>query len=168
MDDSEELPEEWTTTWIEIIKPKASKGWIWKRKNWYINKAGLEESFDGKNGIYELRLNKGEDTCVIYIGSSCAEGGLCKRLSQYVRNGSHKAMLIQTALSAGATIEARACIYEDCVTAHARENQMLAKLDYLWNIRKNLTPRKQEAFATALYGITPEVYQPEKSRRHSK
>ena len=111
-----------------------------------------------KYGIYELRLNKEEETCVVYIGSSCAEGGLYARLSQYVTNGAHKALLIQKALSAGATIEARACIYKDCGIARAGENEILATLDYLWNIRNNLTPRKQEASVTALYGMTPAVF----------
>ena len=152
VDDSKVLPETWTE-WITIIKPKASKGWEKKteKENWYTNVAGLKQSIDGTNGIYELRLKKGKDTCVVYIGSSCAKCGLCKRLSQYVTNGAHKAPLIQTALSAGTTIQARACIYEDCKTAHKREDEMLAKFDYLWNERSNLTTRKKDAFTTALF-----------------
>ena len=155
-DDSEELLKKWTT-WIAIIKPKASKGWRWKRKNWYTNLAGLKKLIDDESGIYELRLNKEGKTCVVYIGSSCAEGGLYDRLSQYATDGSHKVLLIQKALSEGATIEARACTLKDCGTARARENEILEQLDYSWNIRSNLTPRKQEAFAKALHGIT--VYQ---------
>ena len=155
--DSEVLPETWTL-WTIIITPEESKGWIMKRENWYTNLAGLKQ-FVGKNDIYELRLKKEKNTVVVYIGSSCAKGGLCARLSQYARNGSHKALLIQKALSAGARIEARTCTLKDCETARARENEILAKLDYLWNIRSNMTPRKEEASATALYGMT--VYQPE-------
>ena len=161
-DDSEELPEEWTK-WIAIIKPKItpeehSKGWIRKRENWHTKSAVLQQ-FDGTSDIYELRLHKGRNKCVVYIGSSCAKGGLRYRLSQYATNGSHKALLIQKALSARVTIEARACTLKDCETARARENEILAKYDYLWNRRRNMTLRKAEAFATALYGITPEVYQ---------
>ena len=160
VDVSKVLPEEWTN-WFEIIKSKkekGSKGWKKKRGyDWYTNVAGLQQ-FVGESGIYELRLHKGRKTCVVYIGSSCAEGGLRARLSQYARNGSHKAPLIQKALSTGATIEARACTtYQDCKTARKRENDILEKLDYLWNIRNNLTPRKQKAFTTALNRIT--VYQ---------
>ena len=131
------------------------------------------QQFDAtsESGIYELRLHKGEDRCVVYIGSSCAEGGLRYRLSQYARNGSHKALLIQKALSAGVTIEARAYPYDDCETARLREDEILAKYDYLWNRRSNMTRRKREpiatAIATALYGITPPVYQ-KKSRRGSR
>ena len=154
-DDYEELPEEWTD-WIKIIKPKASKGdgWRWKRKNWYTNLAELKQSIGDESGIYELRLNKEEDKRVVYIGSSCAEGGLYARLSQYATNGSHKVLLIQKALSEGATIEARARTYNTCETAREREDKILEELDYSWNIRSNMTRRKQEAFATALYGIT--------------
>ena len=161
-DDSVVLRGNWTN-WIKIIKPKASKGegWTWKKKNWYTNTNSELQQFVCRNGIYELRLNKEGKTCVVYIGSSCAEGGLCDRLSQYATNGAHKYLLIQKALSAGATIEARACTYKDCETARARENEILAKFDYLWNIRSNLTPRKQEAIAKALYGMTPPVYQQE-------
>ena len=161
----EELPKKEWTGWKEIIKPtitpeEESKGWRGRRENWYTNSVELKklkESIDGKSGIYELRLNKEGKTCVVYIGSSCAEGGLYTRLSQYVRNGDHKAPLIQIALSEGATIEARACTYKDCETAQARENEVLAKFDYLWNIRNNQTPRKKEASATALNRMT--VYQ---------
>ena len=160
VDDSEVLLKKWTE-WIAIIKPEITEeeekdGWEVKRKNWYTKSAVLKQ-FDGTSDIYELRLHKGRNKCVVYIGSSCAEGGLRYRLSQYVRNGAHKYLLIQKALSAGATIEARAYPYDDCETAHARENEILAKLDYPWNIRKNMTPKKKEAFAKALYGMTPPV-----------
>ena len=148
VNDFEVLPGKEWTDWENIIKPIIKReeasgdgmgGWIKKRENWYINLDELKEfecRFDGKSGIYELCLKKGEDTFVVYIGSSCAEGGLYARLSQYATNGAHKALLIQKALSAGATIEARACTYKDCKTAHARENEILAQLDYLWKIKK--------------------------------
>ena len=164
VDDSKVLPgtKKWTI-WIELIKPKITKaeesqGWTEKRKNWHTNSAVLE-AFDGKkngkSGIYELCLmKKGKRTVVVYIGSSCDKCGLCNRLSQYARDGSHKALLIQKALSEGATIGARASFYKLCETAHVRENEILEKVDYPWNIRSNLTPRKEEAFATALYGMT--------------
>ena len=165
VDKSDFMLKKWTD-WIAIIKPKITKaeeseGWTKKRENWHTNSAVLNE-FDGKkngkkHGIYELQLKKGGKPCVVYIGSTCAEGGLHARLLQYVRDGSHKVRFIQTALSAGATIEARAYPYDDCEIARLREDIILAKLDYLWNIRSNLTPRKQEAFAKALHGIT--VYQ---------
>ena len=172
-DYSEMLPGKQWTPWIELIKPEITEaeeedGWEEKRENryttLYINLAELKEfveSVVGENGIYELRLKKEEETkktCVVYIGSSCAENGLYARLSQYATKKSNKFLLIQAALSAGATIEARACPYKLCETARACENEILAKFDYLWNIRSNQTPRKREASVTALYRMTPAVF----------
>ena len=98
---------------------------------------------------------------MVYVGCTCRQRNdrsLTDRLSEYARNGSHKADLIDRALRNGYQIWVRTkkvnlegqqrgqCGAPNRVEsqreAERMENVLLAKYDYKWNIRNNENIRR--------------------------
>ena len=98
---------------------------------------------------------------MVYVGCTCRQRNdrsLTDRLSEYARNGSHKADLIDQALEDGYQIKVRTkkvnlegqqdgrCgppnRVESQREAERMENVLLAKYDYKWNIRNNENIRR--------------------------
>lgn len=104
-------------------------------------------------GIYELRIMKDTKTVVVYVGSSCCGTGkgVRSRLKGYATNGSHKRAFINAALIEGAIIQARVKVNDECTKEQSGEweNELLAKYDYLWNVRRNWTERKRAIYTKA-------------------
>ena len=93
---------------------------------------------------------------MVYVGCTCRQRNdrsLTDRLSEYARNGSHKADLIDRALRNGYEIWVRTkkvnlegqqrgqcgapTLDQKQGEAQRMENVLLAKYDYKWNIRRN-------------------------------
>ena len=106
-------------------------------------------------GVYELKVDNGVKSYVVYIGSTCRgrwdrtdcpcigthEGGdkgkrcsLRRRITEYATNGSHKSELIDRAITKGFSLYVRYLISEN---AQVLENEYLARYDYAWNERHN-------------------------------
>ncbi len=95
-------------------------------------------------GIYEwAAVGPLPGRLVVYLGSTCRgkPGALRGRILEYCNNGSHKANLINDALSRGYELCVRVKIIEgnhpSRIGAEAVENALLATYDYAWNIRLN-------------------------------
>lgn len=150
------------TNWITIMsssqEPNTSSS-TWERRSGkgigYRNTWALGKAFENDYcGIYELRMVKDRKTVVVYVGSSCGTGkGVRSRLQCYARDGSHKQPFIDAVLSVkGVSIQARAKSYFGCVkeVSGKLEDELLAKYDYLWNVRKNESVRKRKLYAVAV------------------
>ena len=94
-------------------------------------------------GIYEWRAKgtfPNQPNFVVYIGSTCRSkpGALRKRILEYCNNGSHKAVQIDDALGRGYELWVRVKRADGRrKSAEDRENELLDKYDYAWNIRRN-------------------------------
>ena len=101
--------------------------------------------------IYEWRAVRGNESYVVYIGSTCRnscrrDSGTCPctrrcslyiRVNEYATTGSHKERLIDDALEEGFRLQVRYNICETPKEAHALENDHLDEFDYAWNKRRN-------------------------------
>jgi len=102
--------------------------------------------------IYEWRAVRGNESYVVYIGSTCRN--LCRRdtntcpctrgrcslyirVNEYATNGSHKERLIDDALEKGFRLQVRYNTCESPREAHDLENEHLDEFDYAWNKRRN-------------------------------
>ena len=96
-------------------------------------------------GVYELGLMRkkhGVDLAkaAFYVGSTCREGtdhSLGSRIFEYVRNGSHKADLIDAALDHRLTVYVRVIQTKGNDEARALEDELLTTYNYAWNDVKN-------------------------------
>lgn len=95
-------------------------------------------------GIYEWRtIRQGQPKRgqVVYVGSTCTRRGtfhwLQNRILGYCSTGNHKKDLINEALKRGYTLEVRYKEANDEEDAKTKENELLAKYNYAWNIRNN-------------------------------
>lgn len=107
-------------------------------------------------GIYEFKLKEGGyNNAIVYVGCTCRrrqDDSLRQRVNEYLRNGSHKARLINRVLRRGAEIHVRVKPYvcrgaERALNqlqagAEQLENALLASYDYAWNERGNGEIRK--------------------------
>lgn len=97
----------------------------------------------GKNcGIYEWQATRDrQPNTVVYVGSTCPRGGSCPRLRNriigYCTDGNHKMDLINDALRKRYELWVRFKRAENVEQARNRENELLARYDYAWNIRNN-------------------------------
>ena len=131
--------------WKELISPS------WDIQGHSLQRPGghqgsysplLEDEINAKwkgCGVYELGLkNKGHYRPIVsfYVGSTCREGtdhSLGSRIFEYVRNGSHKAELINKAVDHRLTVYVRVVQTEDDDEARDLEQQLLTKYNYAWN-----------------------------------
>ena len=109
-------------------------------------------------GVYELKADNGEESYVVYIGSTCRKrynrkdcscsgdkhrcyhGEPCSlklRITEYARYGSHKAELINNAIHMGFDIYVRYINCRSTEVARVLEGRYLALYDYAWNLKKN-------------------------------
>ena len=69
--------------------------------------------------------------------SNARPESLRDRVQEYCRNGSHKADLINDALTSGYELWFRVKSAPDRQTAEDLENELLDRYDYAWNVRRN-------------------------------
>ena len=112
--------------------------------------SNLDDFLRGKGnlcGIYEWRATRDDQpNRVVYVGSTCTRGNGCSKLRSRIRgyctDGNHKADLINDALEKGYKLEVRYKKAANVDDARKKENQLLDKYDYAWNIRSNGSVRK--------------------------
>ena len=103
-----------------------------------------------KCGIYEWQARRprrgirSANLKVVYVGSTCTgkPGSLKARILEYCTNGSHKSENINDALQKGYELWVRVekngpSSDRSTTTAENRENELLKKYDYAWNVRNN-------------------------------
>ena len=103
-------------------------------------------------GVYELKVENGDQKAVVYVGSTCraAKSSLHDRISEYMLDGSHIRGIIQRALNASFRIYVRWLKIkkidfpeEDLrKLAEEVENKYLDEYDYPWNKRRNVERRE--------------------------
>ena len=100
-------------------------------------------------GIYEWKARKvenwNETKIVVYIGSNSnapPQSSLRDRFEEYCINGSHKADIINDALTNGYELWFRVKSSPDRETAENLENELLDHYDYAWNVRRNCELRR--------------------------
>ena len=103
-------------------------------------------------GVYELKVENGNQTAAVYVGSTCREAkkSLYDRISEYMLDGSHIRKIIQRALDASFRVYVRWLkIKEDDFPgedlrklAEDVENEYLDEYNYPWNKRKNVERRE--------------------------
>ena len=136
------------TDWKEIISPVLTSHCLQRpvghRGNYSPSlEADLKKpGWDGC-GVYELGLKRMTSHLAIvgfYIGSACreeADHSLGSRILEYVRDGSHKADLINKAVDHRLTVYARIVQTKDDDEARKLEDKLLSKYNYAWNDVKN-------------------------------
>ena len=157
----------WWSVWREAIVPnnvaEADDGGSYTPRNrrpgvathYYNNKTtqALQNGCDDGGtccGVYELKVVGGETEAVVYIGSTYRRSAmsLYRRLSEYMRDGSHIRRIIQRALDLDFAIHVRwlKLSQELCPAvrrgerlnyATAIENRCLDSYNYAWNQRNN-------------------------------
>ena len=135
--------------WKELISPVLTSHCLQRpggHKGYYSPSLEAELNAEWKGcGVYELGLRKGRSTCKLaiagfYVGSTCREGtdhSLGSRIFEYVRNGSHKAELINAAVCRNLTMYVRVIQTKDNNKARELEQYLLAKYNYAWNDNNN-------------------------------
>ena len=140
--------------WMEIAAPNIPVGGSSRKKIGQKDKSVLED-IPWNCGVYELKVDNGDESYVVYIGSTCRKsdnrkkcsckgdkyrchkGESCSlqlRITEYARNGSHKAELIDQAIEEGFSLYVRYCTSRN---PRILENKYLALYDYAWNERNN-------------------------------
>ena len=111
-------------------------GWTKWRKiadqyEWYDEKL----DWDGP-GCYELAIAgpRGGDLRPVYIGETSNER---HRVATYARNGSHLSKIVNQHLRRGWTLWYRAQATRTKAAAKARQDRLLDRFDYDWNIQLN-------------------------------
>ena len=139
--------------WVKAMVPQAAlqpqfstqRPNRWKQESEEIlaNAPGLYYDVGSGYGIYEWQARKAESwketKIVVYIGSTSNARleSLRDRVQEYCRNGSHKADLINDALTNGYELWFRVKSAPDRQTAEDLENELLDRYDYAWNVRRN-------------------------------
>ena len=103
----------------------------------------------GGCGVYEFQVRRNHSSKTVYVGCTCKkrnDSSLQSRISEYVKNGSHKKGFIDLALQNGYKIYVRVQkLNVNGSTKHetmqrraeTMENTLLAMYDYAWNKRSN-------------------------------
>lgn len=140
--------EGWSN-WKKAMVPVVTNGYTQNRgrnQEGFIWKNILKEGTIPRDlcGIYEWRtIRQGQPKRgqVVYVGSTCTRRGtfhwLQNRILGYCSTGNHKKDLINEALKRGYTLEVRYKEANDEEDAKTKENELLAKYNYAWNIRNN-------------------------------
>ena len=159
MDDEQrqyrENANQWST-WIKILNPTCRRGHNCKERRTgfpgCINDANVRLLQREGCGIYEWRTVKGDNSYVVYIGSTCVQScrgngcscpqvdshcSLIRRIRAYAKHGSHKSEQFNNALVNGYSLEVRYKKCENSDKARSLENARLERYDYAWNIRNN-------------------------------
>ena len=108
-------------------------GWTkWRKlakgKEWF------NDEFDHEGPcVYELALGgpRGGDMEEMYVGETKNEA---KRMQAYASHGSHNRKVISSALREGWTLYYRAIACKSKAEAKRKQDSLLAKFDYPWNI----------------------------------
>ena len=140
--------QEWSN-WKKAMVPVVTNGYTQNRgrnQEGFIWKNILKEGTIPRDlcGIYEwrtIRQGQPKRAQVVYVGSTCRRHGtfhwLQNRILGYCSTGNHKKDLINEALKRGYTLEVRYKEANDEEDAKTKENELLAKYNYAWNIRNN-------------------------------
>ena len=140
--------------WVKAMVPQPAQqsqfstqrpnGWRQESKEILATAPGLYFDVGSGFGIYEWQARKlencNETKIVLYIGSTSnvhPESSLKDRVKEYCTNGSHKADLINDALTKGYELWFRVKIAPDRQTSEDLENELLDRYDYAWNVRRN-------------------------------
>ena len=128
--------------WRELISPTLTSHYLQRQdghKGYYFRSLEvIIKSLWKGCGVYELGLKRGKNKLALafYVGSTCREGtdhSLGSRIFEYVRNGSHKADLINKAVGHNLTVYVRVVNTEDNDEARALEQHLLLSYNYAWN-----------------------------------
>lgn len=137
------------SNWKKAMVPEEKIGYTQNRgrnQEGFIWKNILDEGFIPRDlcGIYEwrtIRQGQPKRAQVVYVGSTCRRHGtfhwLQNRILGYCSTGNHKTVLINEALRRGYTLEVRCKVANNEEDAKTKENELLEKYNYAWNIRKN-------------------------------
>lgn len=119
-------------------------GWRQESKDILSNVPGLCYDVGSGYGIYEWQAKKVENSnetkIVVYIGSTSKaypESSLRDRVIELYTNGSHKADLINYTLITGNELWFRVKRAQDRQTAEDKDNDLLDRYDYAWNVKRN-------------------------------
>lgn len=117
-------------------------GWTLESEQILATAPGLYYDAGSGCGIYEWQARKvgSETKIVVYIGSTFTahpELSLRDKIKEYCTHGSHKADLINDALTKGYELWFRVKSAPDRQTAEDLENELLDRYDYAWNVRGN-------------------------------
>lgn len=140
--------------WVKAMVPQADQqpqfstqrpnGWRQESKEILATAPGLHYDVGCGYGIYEWQARKverwNETKIAVHIGSTSnvhPESSLRERVKEYCTNGSHKADLINDALTKGYELWFRVKSAPDRQTAEDLENELLDRYDYAWNVRCN-------------------------------
>lgn len=101
-----------------------------------LNKVNPRVRIRNLCGVYEWRATMafGRVPRVVYVGST---RNLQNRIYEYCEKGNHKSALIDDALRRGYELWVRFKPFENEEQARRMENDLLAKYNYAWNVRRN-------------------------------
>ena len=136
------------TNWVKAMLPPNTKGNnLEARGQGQVGSicTNIRSAFPDKArncGIYEWRAKGTLDdqpNYIVYVGSTCRDkpGALRRRINEYCTGGSHKAKLMNDALTKGYELWVRVKTSEGRNNAEDMENKLLEKYDYAWNFREN-------------------------------
>lgn len=140
------------TNWVKAMVPPNTKGNnLEARGQGQVGSicTNIRSAFPDKArncGIYERRAKVTLDyqpNYIVYVGSTCRDkpGALRRRINEYCTDGSHKAKLMNEALTKRYELWVRVKTSEGRDNAEHMENKLLEKYDYAWNKRRNVEIR---------------------------